>query len=95
MFLGASLYIKRVLGHSLNLHSKQHVNNNFRKLNGAFSRAGILNYGDEAPNAEPSSKWLLNKILLDNLFDKEPVNGAPSTERSDVDDDAPLSKLLH
>lgn len=40
------------------------------------------------------SKWLLGKIISNNFFDKEPVSNGLLSERSDVDDDAPLSMLL-
>lgn len=60
------------------------------------SRAGFLRHGnDMVLMPKFCDRWILSKILLDNIFDKEPITDGETTERTNEDDDASLSQLLH
>lgn len=60
------------------------------------SWVGVLRHGDDmVPVQESRDRWLLSKILLDNFSDREPVIGGESAERTNEDNDAPLSLLLY
>lgn len=60
------------------------------------SRAVVLRHGNDLVlMAKASYRWLLNKILEDNFWNRELISGASPFERTDDNDNASTSQLLH
>lgn len=62
------------------------------------SRARVRRHaGDLVPMTDTRDRWLLSKILDENFWDRELVNGTSPFERAEGDDNDTvlLSKLIH